>query len=536
MRMRSPLRRARSKPTGQPAPGERGFTMIVTLVVLFIASLLMAGAFAAANGDIHLTQTDSNAKKAYYAAQAGISDYIFHLNQDVNYWTYCTEGAAEANKALNKEGLTTKRVKVPGASEEEYAIQLLHASTSPASEKCNPAKPVETMIEGGTNFTGTFRIESTGFSGNQERTIVATFGHNGFLEFIYYTKYETIDPVTYSPVEPKCAAPYGTRPEPPCSRIDFISADHINGPFHTQDNASICGEPTFGRKPADKIEFLQGFRKSCGGSEPKFLGTNVTTNLKSIEPPPSDVTLRNVVEPAYHYNGRTTIVLEGTKMKVTYFEKVGEALNEVTKENVPFPSKGLIYVSNSGTCPTYTPYGPTYTEDKGCNVYVKGNYTGQLTIASENDIVINGSITTPVNGEGIPLTNAVLGLIADNFVRIYHPLTGVRPKEFGECGSRSNAEGTMKNVSIYAAILAVNHSFIVDNYDCGAPLEKLSVFGAIAQIFRGTVGTHSGNEVASGYAKNYNYDDRLTTESPPDFLSPVAAAWIAKRETLAPNP
>ena len=27
------------------------------------------------------------------------------------------------------------------------------------------------------------------------------------------------------------------------------------------------------------------------------------------------MTLRNVVEPAYHYNGRTTIVLEGTKIE-----------------------------------------------------------------------------------------------------------------------------------------------------------------------------------------------------------------------------
>ncbi len=57
------------------------------------------------------------------------------------------------------------------------------------------------MIEAGSNFSGTFRIKSTGFSGNQKRTIVATFGHKGFLEFIYYTKYETLDPTTYNPVE-----------------------------------------------------------------------------------------------------------------------------------------------------------------------------------------------------------------------------------------------------------------------------------------------------------------------------------------------
>lgn len=534
----------RPQSNSRPASSEGGFTLIVTLGVMLVTSLLMAAAFAAANGDIHLTQTDTNGKKAYYAAQAGISQYIYHLNQDVNYWTYCTEGEAATNHALNQYPSTEHRLSVPGASEEEYALTLLPATTAPSTDqKCDPLKPVETMIQSGTTASGTFRVESTGYSGNQQRSIVATFGHEGFLDFIYYTEYETLDPVTYTPVEPKCEAFHGSRPEPPCARIDFVTADHINGPMHTQDNASICGTPTFGRTPTDKIEFLRGFRESCGGSGPIFKGTDVTTNLRSITPPPSDTTLRTVVEPAYHYEGKTLIVLQGSEMKVTYYETVlegaKEVIKEVVKEHVPFPANGLIYVSNSTgkhSCGvTYTPYGPTYTADTYCgNVYVKGNYTGQLTIASENDVVINGNITTPVTGE-VPNTNAVLGLIADNFVRIYHPLNGHRSTE--NCETSTNAASELKNITVYAAILAVNHSFIVDNYDCGEPMEKLTVYGAIAQVFRGTVGTHNGNgEVFSGYAKNYNYDDRLRVESPPYFLSPVEAAWLVQRETLAPAP
>jgi type II secretory pathway pseudopilin PulG len=510
------------------ANDQSGFTMIVTLVVLMTTGLLMAAAFAAANGDIHLTQTDSNAKKAYYAAQAGISDYIFHLNKDVNYWTYCTGGGASENHALNQAGSTTNRVPVPGASEEEYAIGLLPASTNTeATPKCNSASPVSSMIEGGTKFGGTFRIESTGFSGNQTRTIVATFGHSSFLNFIYYTEYETSDPVTYSPVEPRCAAPYHTRPEPPCSTIEFVTADHVNGPFHSEDTVAICGEPTFGRKPSDEIEFKGGWRSMCSGSSPKFVGTDITTNLKSIKPPPNDITLKTVVESAYHYSGKTTITLEGEKMQVN--------TGGSTHENVPFPPNGLIYVS-SESCPTYTPFGTKYSEESSScgNVFVKGSYTKPLTIASENDVVIDGNLTTTVNSEGVPTTNAVLGLIADNFVRVYHPLTGHRST--GNCETSQNATPELKNLSIYAAILAVNHSFIVDNYDCGNPLGTLSVYGAIAQIFRGPVGTHSGETVTSGYAKNYNYDDRLKVDSPPDFLSPVEAAWLVERENLAPNP
>jgi Tfp pilus assembly protein PilX len=523
---------------------ESGFTLIVVLGVMVVASLLMAGAFVAANGDIHLTQTDTNGKKAYYAAQAGISQYVFHLNEDVNYWTYCTEGNAALNHALNQYPSTEHKLPVPGASEEEYAITLLPATTNHEAEpKCNKTKPVESMIENGSATSGTFRIASTGYSGNQKRTIVATFGHEGFLDFIYYTQYETLDPVTYNPVEPKCEKYYGERPEPPCARIDFVSADHVNGPMHTQDNASICGTPTFGRKPSDRIEFYKGYRESCGGSGPIFKGTDVTTGIRSITPPPSDATLKSVVEAAYHYEGKTAIVLGGSTMQVTHYTEntVTHAITTTTESNVPFPANGLIYVSNN-TSPkpscgvTYSPYGPSYTKDVNCgNVYVEGNYTGQLTIASENDVVIDGNITTPVNGEGIPTSNAVLGLIADNFVRVYHPLNGHRTVE--ECENSTNADPALKNITIYAAILAVNHSFIVDNYDCGEPMEKLTVFGAIAQVFRGTVGTHDGSgNVASGYAKNYNYDDRLRVESPPYFLNPVQAAWLIQRETLAEKP
>jgi len=508
--------------------GESGFTMIVTLGVMLVSSLLMATAFVAATGDIHLTHTDTSAKKAYYAALAGISNYVYHLNQDVNYWTYCTGGAAAENHSLNLYPATTNRVAVPEDPEESYAIDLLPASTAGVEEKCNPANPVKSMVETGASANGTFHIESTGYSGNQERTVVATFTHTSFLNFIYYTKYETLDPVTYTPPEPKCAAFNGSRPEPPCQLIDFITADHINGPMHTEDKVETCGEPTFGREAKDEIEFRLGWNARCGGS-PKFLGT-YKAKVESIEPPPSDVTLKQQVEAPYHYTGKTTIVLQGAHMEVTNNKGV-------TTKNVPLPENGLIYVSNETCGVTYTPFGPTYTADTGCgNVYVSGNYSGQLTIAAENDVVINGNITTAVNAEGVPTTNAVLGLIANNFVRVYHPLNKARPNEFGACNGAENSPESIKNYTIYAAILAVNHSFIVDNFDCGAPEGTLFVYGAIAQIFRGTVGTHSGEAISSGYAKNYNYDNRLRVESPPHFLSPVEAAWVVRRETLAEKP
>jgi Tfp pilus assembly protein PilE len=525
------------------AAAEHGFTMIVTLIVLLISSLLMAAAFAAATGDVHLTRNDTYAKKAYYAAQAGVSNYAFHLNADFNYWTYCK---AAGNEALNLYGETPLKTRaVPGSTDEKYAIQLLPATTAPENDKkCDVNNPVATMIESGTANTGTFRIESTGYSGHEKRTILATFAHTSFLNYLYYTQYETLDPVTYSPARYQCEAYRGVRPEPPeCENIQFVSADVVNGPLHTEDEASICGEPTFGRNSGDRIEFKRGTVSAGSGcpNAPHYLGTLIPpAEVPSFEPPPSNTSLKNTPG-AFKYEGKTLITLEGATMKVTNNK------GETKSVGLP-PSGAVVYVSNglSPTCSkAYTPYNPSYTTDTACgNVYVSGKYTVPLTIGAENDIVIKGSLVPPLEN-GAPSTNAVLGLIANNFVRIYHPVSsgsGINNSS-SECNATNLTEsndpnkwGSLTNPEIYAAILAVNHSFIVDNFRCGSPLGSLNLHGAIAQIFRGTVGTHNGSSIASGYSKGYVYDNRLEVESPPYFLNPVHASWFAKREVLAPNP
>lgn len=522
---------------------EDGFTMLLAIGALLISSLLVTAALVVAESDIALTQRDTNSKKAYYAAQAGINDYVFHLNRDSSYWTYCTTGGtAPKNEALNQEGSTEHRAKVPGASEEEYAIQLMKASTS--KEKCSTSNPTGTMIENGSEAGGTFRIESTGYSGTAaackykaetgscaEKTLVATFSNAGLLNYIYYTKYETADPYTYTPAKTACAAFRASRPAG-CENINFFGFDELKGPMHTEDTAQLCGEPVFGRSSQDLIEFKGGWVGN-GTCSPnglgKVLGTYVEPKkVESVEPPPSNASLKTIAGTTY--TGKTTIVLNGETMNVT--NSKGETTN-----GVAFPSNGVIYVSN-GTCGVtqYTPYNPSYTADTGCgNVYVRGEYTKSLTIAAENDIVINGNITTTRDGAGTPTTGAVLGLIANNFVRVYHSMTGTRGSTYGECGTASKSPATLKNETIYAAILALNHSFIVDNFDCGEPEGELTVYGAIAQLFRGFVST-GGEKIATGYEKNYEYDDRLGVESPPYFLNPVKAAWKVRRETLAPNP
>ena len=591
---------------------QEGVSLVIILGVMLVTSLLVVATFTSANGEVHLTNTDRAQKKAYYAAEAGIEDYEYHLTQDGNYLTYCTTPEPE-NKALNqyyKEGTKTPltaselkahSVEVPPlkegeSSEEQYAIQLIPAESDKkeADPKCNTNNLVESMVEEEGSATGTFRVESTGFSGNARRSLVATFRNANFVSFVWYTMYEVGDPVVDGPVPgnkpstywAECGKYYEERESkaPQCKPLNNFFGTHesVNGPMHVQDHVGVCGTagegPVFGRSAADRIEFGNGTNRTgegysnegCGVANATFKGTHIPpSEVKSFEPPPGDEELEHIVEENYHFYGKTEIELTGTTMTVIQHkgshptveeEKEGKK-KETTKTGVKYPPNGVIYVSaprkpeeDPGTCKPYSPFGPVpgYTEDTECaNVYVHGKYEESLTIAAENNVIINENITTPVgepytNGMGTPTSNHMLGLIANNFVRIYHPLTGTRGSGYNECGSATNdTTGTatipkdLNEPVIYAAMLALKHAIIVDNFDCGAPsqLGHLNVFGALAGEFsNGLTGIIDNGTPIRGYNYNANYDNRLQVEEPPHFLNPIQASWYIQRQTLASEP
>jgi Tfp pilus assembly protein PilX len=559
-----------------------GFTLILTLVVLLISSLLLVAAFTSAQGEIHLTNTDRQEKKAYYAAEAGLEDYEYHLTQDGNYLTYCTTPTPE-NSALNqyfKAGtenpLSTSELhtaEVPGSSgEEKYAIQLVPAeSDAEKPKKCNTGNVVGTMIEEKEGPTaGTFRIESTGFSGKQSRTLVATFRNANFVSYVWYSVYETGDPSLYgTPPEKEpnryteCGKFYTERPSY-CNEFNnyFISGESVNGPMHTEDHLGICGNPVFGRSKNDRIEFGNGFNKTAkvgysgesacseGESKPEFKGTMVPPDeTLQITPPPGDEELEHIVETSptdYEYEGQTEIVLKGETMTVIKHRGNGPTGTpaEIEEKGVALPPNGVIYVSSEeGSCGAYSPFGPSpaYTAGSACgNVYVHGEYDKALTIAAQNDVIINGNVYPESVAKSLgsePTGNTMLGLIANNFVRVYHPLEGTRGTSFTSCGTAKNASTDLEEPFIYAAILALKHSFIVDNFDCGKPLKALNLYGAVAGEFsNGMTGVFSGKTAISGYPYSLKYDNRLQAEEPPHFLNPIQAAWYIQRQTLVSLP
>jgi hypothetical protein len=136
------------------------------------------------------------------------------------------------------------------------------------------------------------------------------------------------------------------------------------------------------------------------------------------------------------------------------------------------------------------------------DVFLSGILKGRLTIAAENNIVIVANTTYATTGAA---STDMLGLVAQQFVQVYHP---VNSSGNNLTDSRT---GLFTNPQIHAAMLALVHSFIVQNYDEGAQLGTITINGVIAQKWRGPVGT----EGLTGYLKGYGYDSRLQYASPP---------------------
>lgn len=534
---------------------ERGFTMVAVLGVLLVGTLLATAAFQAVGGDLPFARASQDRKQAYQAAQAGIDWYESNLARNPDFWTECVPTSQQVANAPIWLGSGTRTWRnVTGAStgytwsgtgtrswhtladgttpKFSITLQADSAYRDPATCRSDPEKAL-------LNSEGTFTIRSTGVvpdpgdvtARDETRTIVTTFRRKSFLDYLYFTDYETSDPLTYASAADRddadryCKQPRAARDAIrrtfDCEEISFGDRDVIDGPFHTNDDILACGSPTFGRDQLDSVEISgpasDGWTSACGGSDPDFKGS-VKLDADPLTLPEDNSELAGLAQQdGVYLTGTNKIFLNGNTMTVNGQTRL-------------LPANGVIYdAERSGCGGVAPPRTQTYSDSSACAVlYVHGTTDRSLTIDSARDIVIDGDVG---HAPGY-----VLGLIAGNFVRVKHQVSRSGCSNAGGSGS-----GYFFDIEIDAAILALEHSFIVDNWDCGL-LGTLTVKGAIAQKFRGPVGTYNSStgRSVSGYIKDYSYDDKLKYRSPPYFLPPVDAAWRVigthEQEQSAPHP
>ena len=541
---------------------EDGFTMMLVVGTMAVVVVAVGVVLSDVQGDFKPGRKDEDRKVAYAAAEAGIADYQARLESNPSYWAQCVDAN---NPSLGQVG-TKNFVSMPGleravrdrAAADERAHVLLderrrqhglerrrvpHPRDRPSPRRRHHAAPDHRHVP--AQGLPELHLLHGLRDARPEALLVRDEGrdddvdHPGRLpdlgdeqlrhdalararqpHLVGQVRHHEHDRrLLGDPVRPQRQ---GLRPVPHERPI------------------MVCEQPSFGRNPGDAVEVAGGTPgwRSAGGScssstRPKVnslpgysaainsaVGTWQLASQRDF--PPSNASLHDDATANYRFKGPTTIVLNGANMTVTGKREDGTVL---TNQSMSIP-EGVVYVSDdaaAGSCAGLQPLAPyngsasgTAAGNPACgDLFISGSYSQNVTFASGNDIVVTGNVSRSSDAW-------MLGLIPDKFARVYHPVN----RSGTSC---SDGTGEMQNVTIDAAILALTHSFTVDAYECGNKLGTLTVRGAIAQKYRGPVGT--GGTTGTGYTKDYQYDQRLALRSPPRFMNPVQPAWALANRT-----
>lgn len=273
--------------------------------------------------------------------------------------------------------------------------------------------------------------------------------------------------------------------------IYWTTGDTVWGPFHTQDQMKINGNPVFeGRTTA-----LKGYTKTTG-SKPQFLG-GYQGGL-NIPLPPNINSMDSVAKlGGLWLHGRNDIFMNlkpnGT-VSISKMSWTAAPFKILTIDSLPF--NHVIAVDS-------------------CNVHLKGFLKGQLTIScsqtgmtstAAGNFWLDSSVVYNTNPLTNPASTDMLGLVCDNILWI---------KDTSYQNIPANG------FTIQASMLSRAGGFGAQNYSTRPYAGQINLLGGIQQYQRQPVGTLGGTPVhiITGFGKNYRYDSRLMIMSPPMYPS-----------------
>jgi hypothetical protein len=529
--------------------GEEGVAIITVMLVMVVLTLLVSGTLAYSIAAQPQSRRDQDSAAALAAAQAGIDDYMYRLRT---------------------------------AEFERYSSSNLPASPDdvpfrPTAWQAMPGSANGAQFHYDVKVTnGVITLTSTGRVRNVERTVQALIRRRSFLDYLYFTDNEVLDPASgfYRANRAEAAAAcdqhwWEGRDATKCTAISFGGGDAINGPLHTNDTIRVSGSVSFNAAastsmPATSCTPARRWWSSSSSvcatpiPGPVFSRPGDPAYALPVTMPATSGDLPSIAAASgCLYNGPTRITLKATGLMDVVSDFTTDAGIRSRCVGTGRELPGVIHVQNvpsgqtSPACPSsgnrldYPIAGDiTRYECRTGDAFVSGVLNGRLTISAENDVIVVDDLTYNSLTSPASTPTDMLGLIAEQFVEVYHPVSCSSPYDDGSvrtCDSgtgtnladpRVTGGGPLRNPDIHAAILSLNHSFIVQNYRNGASLGDLTVYGAISQKWRGPVALLG----STGYVKVYNYDARLAYEGPPSFIDPVTQPWKVKAFAEVANP
>ncbi|MFF1878187.1 hypothetical protein [Leifsonia sp. NPDC058230] len=579
--------------------GDDGLAMAMVVGIGAVMILLVTSVTSVAISGITKATNDQDWAGAISAAYAGIGDYQSRLANDYSYVQYGNPAA------LFGKDVPGNSVTLPPTAFANPAFGVgptgTWASIAGSNDTVGGANRAFYRYEVDNSkysSTGILRLRSTGKVGNVTRTIVADLKQQGFIDFLYFTDYEMLDPDINSSTGCTVAHAWELSSARPSNCvIQFVKADEIKGPLHSNDTLDICGGKFDQTVTSSNTTLKNGVRYTTIGCSPTYTPTDgvgaplsvgyakpigmPATNSKMIQETRTDLP-QTVQRPGCLYTGPTTIKFnsDGTMTVRSPWTKktqiVGDpptggsapadcgtpgdpnkslsananTLSGANGQTITITNKildhNLVYVqgvvktvstdpnywasnkspnNNSFKCvgqtstdagngldfprtnedvPNDTAMGKSYDCQAG-DVFVQGTVDAAITVAASHYVYVTGDLVREDPQDDI------LGLVGTGAVWVWNPVDSSGKSLLNNNGRK-----------IEAAILSVAHAFQVQNYTTGGYRGQLQVTGAIAQKFRGTVGTGNGT---TGYTKQYVYDPRLRNIAPPKFLSPVSTTY-----------
>lgn len=537
---------------------------VTAVLAIMVTTALATGVFSQRNA-----RESQDSSAAIAAAYAGVEEYQSRLANENTYFRFGNPASAfsSGSSVVLPTGAATNPAFGVGASGTWARV----AGSDGRAEFRYEVDNASYMS------SGTLRVRSTGRVGGETRSIVADLRQTAFIDYLYFSDFEIMDPdISGAPLT--CVRYHHAGRASTCQSIQFGGRDVLNGKVHSNDTMRICdatfnGTVTTASPASGGLSYLRQSSNgaSCSG---QVFNAGAPRTVEAITMPETNSELMrevrtdlpfDVPRPGCLYTGPTRIVLNnnGTMTVRSPWTKrtriagspatsgstpaecgnpstVAGGLGHSGGATVPVPENNVVYVQNVPSLSSNPNFTATTTRPSGLTcVGASGQANGNgIGYPRASEVAPSSSSYGCRNGDVFieGTMDGALTIAAENYVYV----TGdIRYRDASDdvlglignnavwvwnpVDSSNRTQLTDSGRRIDAALMSVSHTVQVQNYNKGSFRGILTINGSLIQKFRGTVGQTGSS--TTGYTKNYLYDQRYLYLAPPKFLNPVATTY-----------
>ncbi|TBN57846.1 hypothetical protein EYE40_10840 [Glaciihabitans arcticus] len=420
---------------------ESGIALVSVISLSSILALLAVAGIAFSVSSYTKARDDQDYNGALAAAYAAVEEYQSRLANNPAYVRFgnpASKYTSYVNPTTPSDTSDMSIVSLPATTNPAFGVGKTGTWADVPGSSSNAQYRYE-VNNAHYDSEGTLTLRATGRVGSETRSIVADLKQDGFVNYVYFTDFETSDPYDVTSSCYKYAWGTGTAQRPTsCGEIQFGANDVLDGAVHSNDKMVFCGAEFKAKVTTEwnPVGTNVRYKKGSGCANPKP-ATLVVEASEHIEMPKTNLELKketrydliasDVPNPGCLYTGPTSIVFKDNgdmvvKSPWTKFTQVGAALPVANQgrnlivggkyvcgnptdlasaagATVKVPDNNLIFVQDvpalrAGNAAAQDPNYTVKTSPPNTTVKCDGYYTGPT-----NNRVWN----RPNNGLGYPI-------------------------------------------------------------------------------------------------------------------------------------